>query len=89
VIVTLGPVGALIARRDGTASEVQAMAVQAVDATGAGDAFNGALAAALAQGHDLEASVRRAVAAAGLSTTVAGAREGMPTAVQLEAHLGG
>jgi ribokinase len=88
VIVTLGPAGALIARRDARAAEVPAAPVSAVDATGAGDAFNGALAAAIADGRDLETAARRAVAAAGLSTTVAGAREGMPTNAELEAYLG-
>ena len=87
VVVTLGSAGAIIVRRDGTITEVPALPVQAVDSTGAGDAFNGALAAGLARGRPLDEAVRRAVAAAGLSTTVAGAREGMPTASELEAYL--
>ena len=57
----------------------------AVDATGAGDTLNGALAAGLAGGLDLETAARRAVAAASLSVTRAGAREGMPTEAELEA----
>ena len=50
-----------------------------MDATGAGDSLNGALAAGLASGLDLEQAARRAVVAASLSVTRAGAREGMPT----------
>ena len=56
----------------------------AVDATGAGDSLNGALAAGLASGLDLEQAARRAVVAASLSVTRAGAREGMPTAAELD-----
>jgi ribokinase len=48
--------------------------VDVVDATGAGDAFVGALAAALARGDELEKATRWGIAAAALSTTVAGAR---------------
>ena len=58
-----------------------------IDAVGAGDTFNGALAAGLAGGLDLEAAARRAIAAAALSTTRAGAREGMPTLGELESHI--
>lgn len=61
--------------------------VTAIDSTGAGDAFNGALAAALASGLPLEQAVRRAVASGGLATTKVGAREGMPTAAELQAFL--
>ena len=83
LVVTLGAEGALVVRDDGPATPIPAAAVAAVDATGAGDAFNGALAAGLAQGLDLLAAARRAVLAAGLSTTRSGAREGMPTAIEL------
>jgi sugar/nucleoside kinase (ribokinase family) len=86
--VTLGPDGALVATADG-ARRVPAPAVAAIDATGAGDAFNGALAAMLAAGLHLGVAVARAVTAATRSTTVAGAREGMPTPVELEAAISG
>jgi len=89
VIVTLGAEGALVVPRDGAEWSVPAVAVQVVDTTGAGDAFNGALAAALASGDSLEVAVRRAVAAGGLATTRVGAREGTPTKAELEAALGG
>jgi ribokinase len=89
VIVTLGPDGALVLPREGASWSVRAIAVEALDTTGAGDAFNGALAAALAQGRSLEESVRRAVAAGGLATTRVGAREGMPNATELDAALSG
>jgi len=86
VVVTLGRDGALVVDPDGV-RRFAAPDVVAVDATGAGDAFNGALAASLAASFDLDAAVRRAVVAASRSTTVAGAREGMPTSAELEAAL--
>jgi ribokinase len=67
--------------------EVQAAKVATVDSTGAGDAFCGALAAALAEGRPLAEAVNRAVSGAALATTHVGAREGMPTAAELEEFL--
>lgn len=67
--------------------QVPAAMVATVDTTGAGDAFCGALAAALAEGRPLAEAVVRAVAAGALATTRVGAREGMPTAAELEAFL--
>jgi ribokinase len=89
-VVTLGAAGALLVARDGAAMRVVAVPATraaAVDATGAGDAFTGALAAALAEGRPLEEGVRRAVVAAGLATLRAGAREGMPTATELDTAI--
>jgi len=88
VVVTLGAAGALVVRATGAAVAVPAPAVEAVDTTGAGDTFNGALAAGLADELDLARAVRRAVAAAALSTTRRGARGGMPTRAELEAFPG-
>ena len=88
LVVTRGAEGALIVRVDGTDPvSIAALRVSALDATGAGDAFAGALAAALAEERPLEEAVRRAVAGAGLSTRKAGAREGLPTRAELEAAL--
>lgn len=69
--------------------EVPADRVATVDSTGAGDAFCGALAAALAEGRSLAEAVQRAVAAGALATTHVGAREGMPTAAELEEFIAG
>ena len=80
VVVTLGARGALVVPADGTASLQAPPPVDAVDTTGAGDCFTGALGAALARGADLAGAVREAVAAAALSTTGPGARGALPTA---------
>jgi len=73
-IVTLGADGALVADPGGAVSHHPAPRVAAVDATGAGDVFNGVLAAALADGSPLRDAVDRAVQAAAESVTRAGAR---------------
>jgi ribokinase len=72
-VVTIGAGGALVAD-GGTLERVPAPAVDVVDTTGAGDAFNGTLACELAGGAALLDAVRRAVAVAAESTRVAGAR---------------
>ncbi len=86
-VVTLGAAGALVVEEGTAGVAVPAPAVHPVDTTGAGDTFNGALAAGLAGGLDLPEAVRRAVVAAALSTTRPGARGGMPTRVELERFL--
>ena len=53
--------------------------VKAVDSTGAGDAFAGALAASMARGEDLPTAARFANAAAALKTTALRAEAGLPT----------
>jgi ribokinase len=88
VVVTLGGAGALLVSSGADPARlVPAPGVEVIDTTGAGDTFNGCLAASLAMGMGLEVAVRRAVVAASLSTTRAGAREGMPTLPELEAAL--
>jgi ribokinase len=57
---------------------VPAPDVDVRDTTGAGDCFNGVLATAFAEGLALERAVRRAVTAAAMSVTSAGARNGIP-----------
>jgi ribokinase len=89
VIVTLGEAGAVVIRPLAPPLDIAAPRVAPVDTVGAGDTFNGALAAGLAAGLDLEGAARRAIAAAALSTTRAGAREGIPTTAELEIHLAG
>jgi ribokinase len=87
VIETRGEEGAIIHTDPPVA--IAAPAVRAVDATGAGDCFNGVLAAALAEGLELEAATRRAVGAATMSVTTPGARNGMPRRSELRHDAGG
>jgi len=73
VVVTVGADGALLVD-DGAVERIPAPRVEAVDTTGAGDAFNGALAAELAGGATLADAVRSAVAVAAESVRRPGAR---------------
>ena len=82
VIETRGAEGVVI-DRDGTIELVPAPLVEVVDTTGAGDCFNGVLAAALASGRPLTDAVTDGVIAAALSVRVRGAREGMPDAAAI------
>ena len=77
VVVTLGGDGALLVTDDRVV-HVPAVAVDAVDTTGAGDTFSGAFAATLARGVDVPEAVAVAVTAAALSVTGAGAQTAMP-----------
>jgi ribokinase len=86
VLVTLGERGALLVHPQ----EVQhfpPVAVQAVDPTGAGDAFIGSLAVFLAEGRSLLDGVRAAGAVAALSVTRPGAQSAFPTRVVTDAFL--
>ncbi len=87
VIVTLGAEGALVATGSDPMQHIPGFRVKAVDATAAGDAFNGGLAVALAQREALDAAVRYAHAVAALSVTRLGAQPSLPTAAEVEAFL--
>ena len=76
-LVTLGAQGAQIVA-PGLSKVVPSYKVEAVDTTGAGDAFNGALGVALAEGMDLEEALSFANAAAALSVTKPGAAPSTP-----------
>ena len=88
VIVTLGANGCVLASADGARS-FPPHVVTAIDATGAGDAFVGCLAAALAGGASLESAIERATVYAALSTTRRGAQASYGTRDELEQALAG
>ncbi|WP_410601522.1 ribokinase [Amycolatopsis sp. lyj-90] len=82
-VVTLGAKGAAVVTADGV-TEVSSPKVEAVDTTGAGDAFAGALATALAKGEELADAARWAVKVAAITVTRQGAQPSYPTASELE-----
>jgi ribokinase len=86
VILTLGARGALVATSD-SAQIVSGFKVKAVDPTGAGDVFNGALAVALAEEQSLIDAVRFANAAAAISVTRLGAQPSAPSRREIEKLL--
>jgi ribokinase len=85
VIVTLGAEGCLVAGQQVT--RIAGREVRSVDATAAGDAFNGTLAVALSEGRSLVDSARWANAAAALSVTKRGAQPSLPTRREIDAFL--
>lgn len=84
-IVTQGPKG--VAIYNGRVEEIPGWHVEALDTTGAGDTFNGALAYALNEGIGLREACRFANAAAALSVTKLGAQGGMPANDEVEAFM--
>ncbi len=86
VILKLGARGCLIATNEGTLL-VPGFRVEAVDTTAAGDVFNGAFAAALAEGRTVPQGARFANAAAALSVTRPGAQNSVPTREGLDRFL--
>ncbi|MFO7877954.1 MAG: ribokinase [Desulfovermiculus sp.] len=87
VVVTLGRDGCLLMSRD-KQEHIPAYTVQAVDAVGAGDAFNGALAAALASGCTMDKALRLAGAAGALAATKPGAQDSLPVKAEVEGLAG-
>jgi ribokinase len=90
VVVTDGSEGALLLDEPG--AEVLALpsppGVSAVDTTGAGDTFSGALATRLAAGDHVRAAAAFAVAAGACAVRAHGARSGMPTEAEVHAVVG-
>jgi ribokinase len=87
-VLTLGNAGVLADGPDGVV-HAPAFTVTAVDTTGAGDAFNGALAVALGERRPLVEALRFANAAAALACTRRGAQPAMPQRAEVERLLGG
>lgn len=88
VAVTLGSRGALwLPGEERGAVHLPPFDVRQVDATAAGDAFCGTLAAALARGQAHEDALRRAVAAGALAVTKHGAAPSLPAAEEVDALL--
>lgn len=87
VVITRGAEGASLYKRGAVVAEVGAPLVEAVDATGAGDAFVGAISVALLEGQPVDAALRFACAAGALAATVQGAQPSLPTRAQVEALL--
>ena len=86
IVLTLGERGALLLTAE-ISEVIPAVPVDVVDTTGAGDAFCGALATALASGESLREAVRFANVAGAAAVTTLGATPSMPTREQLKKDL--
>lgn len=88
VVITLGSAGAYAAAGD-RAEFIEAVRVNAVDTTAAGDAFTASLACALAEGTDLFDAARFASRVAAISVTRMGAQPSMPTRDEVSNYTSG
>ncbi|WP_341578114.1 ribokinase [Microbacterium schleiferi] len=86
LVVTLGSHGAAAGSRDGVV-RTPAVAVTAVDTSGAGDAFTGAFVAHLAAGDSLDEALRRASAVGAYAVTRRGTQRSYPTPADLDTWL--
>ncbi|OIH92571.1 ribokinase [Curtobacterium sp. MCBA15_001] len=87
VVVTRGSAGSVVHDGDAAPVEVPAIPVEAVDTTGCGDAFMGAVALKLAAGDALVDAARFAAGVGAYAATGVGAQASYPTTDQLEAFL--
>ena len=83
-IVTLGSEGAVLITSHGDLSRVSAPKVNAVDTTGAGDAFVGVFAFGLASGKNPEDAMKLGVKVASMSVTRKGAQSSYPSQAEIE-----
>ena len=86
-VIKLGCPRRLLRHKGGRGEHIPAIAVDAVDSVAAGDAFNGALAASMADGEELAQAIRKATAAGALAVTKFGAQDSMPTRADVEQLL--
>jgi ribokinase len=85
IIVTLGDKGCFVSdRKNGKQFHVSAIEVDAIDAVGAGDCFNGVLASRLCKGDNLKRATRYANVAASIAVTRTGAQSSMPSWNEIE-----
>ena len=86
VVITMGSLGAFAT--DGEKSElVPRLSVNAIDTTGAGDAFNGGFVMALSEGRDLFEALRYGNATGALSVTKLGTAPAMPQRAEIDAMV--
>jgi ribokinase len=83
VIVTLGKGGSCWVQKD-CMQAFPSFPVEAVDSTAAGDAFNGALSCAVAEGRPMQEAIRFASAAGAIAVTRKGAQDSLPTRDEVE-----
>jgi len=87
IILKRGSEGAIVANTNAHLASISAFAVQAVDSTAAGDAFNAAFAVGLMKDEAPASAARFAAAAAALSVTRPGAQASLPSASEVAAFL--
>jgi ribokinase len=87
VALTLGAEGAVLLEAEREVGRARPPRVEAIDGTGAGDAFCAALVVSLLQGRDRQDALARACAAGALAASRIGAQSSLPTASEIEEVL--
>jgi ribokinase len=87
VCVTLGAEGAVLLEEGREVARAEPPPVEAVDGTGAGDAFTACLVVSLLEGRERDEALRRACAAGALAASRPGAQSSLPTAEEVDALL--
>lgn len=88
VVIKRSAAGAMACSEGGTPAEVAGIEVDAVETTGAGDAFNGGFLHAWMAGKSLEDALWAGNICGGLSTRAAGGVQALPTRAEFERHFG-
>lgn len=86
VLITMGSKGAFVSS-DGREEMISSYKVDAVDTTGAGDAFNGGFVVALSEGKDIWEAAKFANAVAALSVQRLGTTPSMPSRIEVDAFI--
>lgn len=87
VLITMGKAGCYLYTGDDDGKLIPGYEVEAIDTTGAGDAFNGGLAYALSTGRELKEAITYANAVAALSVTKVGTSPAMPSKEEVNLFL--
>lgn len=87
LLITLGSDGCLFFSKGGNSDKYNTIKVDAVDSTGAGDTFNGALTAFIARGFNYDNAIQRALYAASMSVTKRGSSISSPTEEELNLFM--
>jgi ribokinase len=87
VCLTLGAEGAALLQDGEEVARAEPPAVEAVDGTGAGDAFTACLVVSLLEGRPRDVALQRACAAGALAASRFGAQPSLPTAEEVDALL--
>jgi ribokinase len=87
IVITRGSRGALVVDATGRVETIDSIPVEVVDTTGAGDAFNSALAVAMAEGKPLSAAVRFAMYAGAMACTRLGVIPSLPQRAEIDQFI--
>ena len=86
IVLTLGKKGSVFINKD-FVEEINAISVEAVDTTGAGDTFTGYFLASYIEGQSVKACIELATKASAISVTKKGASNSIPSKEEVELYF--